>query len=170
MVRRPLADVVWVTYAILYIATIARRKEPHIYVANWYFMAFILVIGDPAHRQQSRAAYLLGKCEEVTTWPGVQDAIIFTMVVWSQHTVAFFLTAGFLGMLYYYLPVARSGADLLLSAVDPQLLGDHLLLHVELAPTHLHPTQPFPTGYGLLGMTFSVMLLMPSGPLPATRC
>ena len=95
--------IVWVTYFILYIATIARRKEPHIYVANWYFMAFILVVAILHIVNNLALPVSWGHAKSYTIWPGVQDA----MVQWwyGHNAVAFFLTAGFLGMLYYYLPV-----------------------------------------------------------------
>ena len=129
--------IVWVTYFVLYIRTLARRKEPHIYVANWYFMAFILVVAILHIVNNLAVPVSLGHAKSYTIWAGVQDA----MVQWwyGHNAVAFFLTAGFLGMLYYYLPEARGAADLLLPAVDPQLLGHHLLLHVgRLPPPPLH--------------------------------
>ena len=94
--------IVWVTYFVLYIRTLARRKEPHIYVSNWYFMAFILVVAMLHIVNNLAVPVSLGHAKSYTIWPGVQDA----MVQWwyGHNAVAFFLTAGFLGMLYYYLP------------------------------------------------------------------
>ena len=129
--------IVWVTYFILYISTIARRKEPHIYVANWYFMAFILVVAILHIVNNLALPVSWGHAKSYTIWPGVQDA----MVQWwyGHNAVAFFLTAGFLGMLYYYLPGQGAASDLFLPPLDPELLGHHLLLHVGgFAPPALH--------------------------------
>src|SRR5690606_25895835 len=83
--------IVWVTYFILYLRTIARRKEPHIYVANWYFMAFILVVAILHIVNNLAIPVSLGHAKSYTIWPGVQDA----MVQWwyGHNAVAFFLTA-----------------------------------------------------------------------------
>src|SRR3546814_911819 len=95
--------VVWVTYFVLYLRTIARRREPHIYVANWYFMAFIVVVAILHIFNNLAVPVSWGHAKSYTVWPGVQDA----MVQWwyGHNAVAFFLTAGFLGMLYYSLPL-----------------------------------------------------------------
>ena len=97
--------VVWVTYFVLYIRTLARRNEPHIYVANWYYLAFILVVA-MLHIVNNLALPI-----SLDPWPksysalvaGVQDAM--TQWWYGHNAVAFFLTAGFLGMMYYFLPV-----------------------------------------------------------------
>ena len=94
--------VVWVTYFVLYLRTLARRKEPHIYVANWYFMAFIVVVAILHIVNNLAVPVSLGHAKSYTIWAGVQDAM--TQWWYGHNAVAFFLTAGFLGMLYYYLP------------------------------------------------------------------
>ncbi len=95
-----LITVVWVSYAIVFFGTIAKRKTPHIYVANWFFGAFILTVA---------LLHLVNSCEvpaglwkSYSCYAGVQDA----MVQWwyGHNAVGFFLTAGFLGMM----PSARS--------------------------------------------------------------
>src|SRR5699024_8777055 len=98
--------VVWVSYFVLYIRTLARRHEPHIYVANWYYMAFILVVAMLHIVNNLALPISLTGAKSFTIWAGVQDA----MIQWwyGHNAVAFFLTAGFLGMLYYYLPT-RAG-------------------------------------------------------------
>ena len=113
--------VVWVTYFVLYIRTLARRKEPHIYVANWYFMAFILVVAMLHIVNNLAVPVSLGHAKSYTVWPGVQDA----MVQWwyGHNAVAFFLTAGFPRHALLLPAEARGAAHLLLQAVDPQLSG-----------------------------------------------
>ena len=129
--------VVWVTYFVLYLRTLARRNEPHIYVANWYYLAFILVVAVLHIVNNLAVPASFAGAKSYSAFSGVQDAM--TQWWYGHNAVAFFLTAGFLGMLYYFLPEARGAADLLLPAVDPQLLGDHLLLHLgRLAPPALH--------------------------------
>ena len=129
--------IVWVTYFIVFIRTLARRKEPHIYVANWYYLAFILVVAILHIVNNLAVPISLGSAKSYSIFSGVQDAM--TQWWYGHNAVAFFLTAGFLGMLYYYLPETRRPADLFLPALHPQLLGHHVLLHVGgLAPSALH--------------------------------
>ena len=129
--------IVWVTYFIIYLRTLARRKEPHIYVANWYYMAFILVVAMLHIVNNLAVPVSLGHAKSYSAFSGVQDAM--TQWWYGHNAVAFFLTAGFLGMMYYYLPKRAGRPHLLLPAVDHQLLGHHLLLHVGgLAPPALH--------------------------------
>src|SRR5690606_382691 len=94
--------IVWVVYFLIYIRTLQRRREPHIYVANWYYMAFILVVAVLHIVNNLAVPIAWGSAKSYTVYSGVQDA----MVQWwyGHNAVAFFLTAGFLGMLYYYLP------------------------------------------------------------------
>ena len=91
---------VWVSYAIVFFGTIARRKTPHIYVANWFFGAFILTVA-LLHIVNS-AAVPVSFWKSYSAYAGVQDA----MVQWwyGHNAVGFFLTAGFLGMMYYFIP------------------------------------------------------------------
>jgi cytochrome c oxidase cbb3-type subunit 1 len=97
--------VVWVTYFILYIRTLARRNEPHIYVANWYYMAFILVVAMLHIVNNLAVPASLTAAKSYSAFAGVQDAM--TQWWYGHNAVAFFLTAGFLGMLYYFLPKRR---------------------------------------------------------------
>ncbi|MEO5760121.1 MAG: cbb3-type cytochrome c oxidase subunit I, partial [Mesorhizobium sp.] len=94
--------IVWVVYFAIYIRTLARRKEPHIYVANWYYMAFILVVAILHIVNNLAVPVSFGHAKSYSAFSGVQDA----MVQWwyGHNAVAFFLTSGFLGMMYYYLP------------------------------------------------------------------
>ena len=129
--------IVWVTYFVLYIRTLARRKEPHIYVANWYFMAFILVVAILHIVNNLAVPVSLGPCQELHDLAGRagRDGAV---VVRPQRRCL--LPDRRLPRHALLLP-ARAGAaaDLLLPAVDPELLGHHLLLHVGgLPPSPLH--------------------------------
>ena len=150
--------VVWVTYFVLYIRTIARRKEPHIYVANWYFMAFILVVAILHIVNNLAIPVSWGHAKSYTIWPGVQDA----MVQWwyGHNAVAFFLTAGFLGMLYYYLPV-RAQRPIFSYRLSILSFWGITFFYMWAGSHHLHYTA-LPHWVQTLGMTFSVMLLVPS--------
>ena len=98
--------IVWVTYFIIYLRTLVRRKEPHIYVSNWYYMAFILVVAILHIVNNLAIPVSLGHAKSYSAFSGVQDAM--TQWWYGHNAVAFFLTSGFLGMMYYYLPV-RAG-------------------------------------------------------------
>jgi cytochrome c oxidase cbb3-type subunit 1 len=101
--------IVWVTYFIVYLRTLARRKEPHIYVSNWYYLAFILVVAfsRSSTTSPSRFQSVMPRLFGIFS---VQDAM--TQWWYGHNAVAFFLTAGFLGMMYY-LPDACRPPDLL---------------------------------------------------------
>jgi cytochrome c oxidase cbb3-type subunit I len=150
--------VVWVTYFIVYIRTIARRREPHIYVANWYFMAFILVVAILHIVNNLALPVSWSHAKSYTIWPGVQDA----MVQWwyGHNAVAFFLTAGFLGMLYYYLPV-RAQRPIFSYRLSILSFWGITFFYMWAGSHHLHYTA-LPHWVQTLGMTFSVMLLVPS--------
>jgi cytochrome c oxidase cbb3-type subunit 1 len=94
--------IVWVTYFVLYLRTLARRQEPHIYVANWYYLAFVLVVAILHIVNNLAVPVSLGQAKSYSAFAGVQDAM--TQWWYGHNAVAFFLTAGFLGMMYYYLP------------------------------------------------------------------
>src|SRR5258705_4332030 len=98
--------IVWVTYFIIYLRTLARRKEPHIYVSNWYYIAFILVVAILHIVNNLAVPVSIGHAKSYSAFSGVQDAM--TQWWYGHNAVAFFLTSGFLGMMYYYLPV-RAG-------------------------------------------------------------
>jgi cytochrome c oxidase cbb3-type subunit 1 len=150
--------VVWVTYFVLYLRTLARRKEPHIYVANWYFLAFIVVVAI-LHIVNNLAVPLsFGSAKSYTVWAGVQDA----MVQWwyGHNAVAFFLTAGFLGMMYYYLP-KRADRPIFSYRLSILSFWGITFFYIWVGSHHLHYTA-LPQWVQTLGMTFSVMLLVPS--------
>src|SRR3990172_53117 len=95
-----LIAVVWVSYAIVFFGTLARRKTPHIYVANWFFAAFIITVA--VLHIGNAMALPVSLTKSYSVYAGVQDA----MVQWwyGHNAVGFFLTAGFLGMMYYFVP------------------------------------------------------------------
>ncbi|MFZ9038387.1 MAG: cbb3-type cytochrome c oxidase subunit I, partial [Gammaproteobacteria bacterium] len=95
-----LITLVWVSYALVFFATIIKRKIPHIYVANWFFGAFIVTVAI-LHLFNS-AALPVSFLKSYSAYAGVQDA----MVQWwyGHNAVGFFLTAGFLGIMYYFVP------------------------------------------------------------------
>nr|WP_309502484.1 cytochrome-c oxidase, cbb3-type subunit I [uncultured Roseovarius sp.] len=150
--------VVWLVYFTLYIRTLARRHEPHIYVANWYYMAFILVVAMLHIVNNLALPVSFGAAKSFTIWAGVQDA----MIQWwyGHNAVAFFLTAGFLGMLYYFLPV-RSGRPIWSYRLSIVSFWGIVFFYIWVGSHHLHYTA-LPYWVQTLGMTFSVMLLVPS--------
>ena len=150
--------IVWVAYFILYVRTLARRKEPHIYVANWYYMAFIIVVAILHIVNNLAVPISLTSSKSYTIWAGVQDS----MVQWwyGHNAVAFFLTAGFLAMLYYYLPI-RAQRPIFSYRLSILSFWGITFFYMWAGSHHLHYTA-LPHWVQNLGMTFSVMLLVPS--------
>jgi cytochrome c oxidase cbb3-type subunit 1 len=130
--------VVWVTYFLVYLGTIMRRTEPHIYVANWFYLAFIVTIAVLHLGNNAAIPVSLFSSKSYIVWSGVQDA----MVQWwyGHNAVGFFLTAGFLAIIHFWALI---------------------FLYIWAGPHHLHYTA-LPDWTQTLGMTFSVMLWMPS--------
>ena len=150
--------VVWVAYFALYIRTLARRKEPHIYVANWYFMAFILVVAVLHIVNNLAVPVSLGNAKAYSAFSGVQDAM--TQWWYGHNAVAFFLTAGFLGMMYYYLP-KRAERPIYSYRLSIISFWGITFMYMWAGSHHLHYTA-LPHWVQTLGMTFSVVLLVPS--------
>jgi len=150
--------IVWVTYLLVFVGTLFRRKEPHIYVANWFFLAMILTIALLHLGNNATIPISLFSTKSVILWSGVQDA----MFQWwyGHNAVGFFLTAGFLGIMYYYVPkrAERPVYSYRLSIIHFWAL---IFLYIWAGPHHLHYTA-LPDWTQTLGMTFSVMLWMPS--------
>src|SRR5574337_10282 len=94
--------IVWVTYLAVFLRTLARRQEPHIYVANWYYLAFIVVVAILYIVNNLAVPISFARAKSYSLFGGVQDAM--TQWWYGHNAVAFFLTSGFLGMLYYFLP------------------------------------------------------------------
>jgi len=150
--------IVWVTYLLVYLGTIMRRKEPHIYVANWFYLAFILTIAVLHLGNNAAVPVSMFSSKSYIVWSGVQDA----MVQWwyGHNAVGFFLTAGFLGIMYYFIPkrAERPIYSYRLSIIHFWAL---IFLYIWAGPHHLHYTA-LPDWTQTLGMTFSIMLWMPS--------
>jgi cytochrome c oxidase cbb3-type subunit I len=151
-----LIAVVWVSYAIVFFGTVGTRKVRHIYVANWFFGAFILAVA-LLHIVNS-AAIPVSLTKSYSAYAGVQDA----MIQWwyGHNAVGFFLTAGFLGMMYYYIPkqAGRPVYSYRLSIVHFWAL---IFTYMWAGPHHLHYTA-LPDWAQSLGMLFSLVLLAPS--------
>jgi cytochrome c oxidase cbb3-type subunit 1 len=150
--------VVWVVYFFVYLATIWKRNEPHIFVANWFYLAFIVTIAVLHLGNNATIPISLFSPKSYIVWAGVQDA----MVQWwyGHNAVGFFLTAGFLGMMYYFIPkrADRPVYSYRLSIIHFWAL---IFLYIWAGPHHLHYTA-LPDWAQTLGMTFSIMLWMPS--------
>ncbi|WP_395613802.1 cytochrome-c oxidase, cbb3-type subunit I [Allosphingosinicella sp.] len=150
--------VVWVAYAAVFIGTLVRRREPHIYVANWFYLAFILTIA-MLHivNNLSLPVSWVGS-KSYSLFAGVQDAL--TQWWYGHNAVGFFLTAGFLAMMYYFVPkqAERPIYSYRLSIIHFWSL---IFLYIWAGPHHLHYTA-LPDWAQTLGMVFSVMLWMPS--------
>ena len=151
-----LITLVWVSYAIVFFGTIMKRRIPHIYVANWFFGAFILTVAI-LHVFNS-AALPVSFWKSYSAYAGVQDA----MVQWwyGHNAVGFFLTAGFLGIMYYFVPkqAERPVYSYRLSVVHFWAL---IFTYIWAGPHHLHYTA-LPDWAQSLGMVMSLILLAPS--------
>ncbi|MCP8884475.1 cytochrome-c oxidase, cbb3-type subunit I [Devosia sp. XJ19-1] len=150
--------VVWVVYFAIYMRTLARRKEPHIYVANWYYMAFILVVAILHIVNNLAVPVSFGSAKSYSLFAGVQDAM--TQWWYGHNAVAFFLTAGFLGMMYYYLP-KRANRPIFSYRMSIISFWGITFMYMWAGSHHLHYTA-LPHWVQTLGMAFSVVLLVPS--------
>lgn len=151
-----LITLVWVSYALVFFGTIAKRTVSHIYVANWFFGAFIIAVA-LLHLVNS-AAMPITLTKSYSVYSGVQDA----MIQWwyGHNAVGFFLTAGFLGMMYYFVPkqAGRPVYSYRLSVVHFWAL---IFTYMWAGPHHLHYTA-LPDWTQSVGMVFSLILLAPS--------
>ncbi len=150
--------IVWVAYLAVFLGTVIKRKEPHIYVANWFYLAFIVTIAMLHIVNNLSLPVSIFGSKSVQVFSGVQDA----MVQWwyGHNAVGFFLTAGFLGMMYYFIPkqAERPVYSYKLSIIHFWAL---IFLYIWAGPHHLHYTA-LPDWASTLGMVFSIMLWMPS--------
>lgn len=150
--------VVWVAYLAVFLGTLLKRREPHIYVANWFFLAMIVTIA-MLHLGNNMAVPVdFFGAKSYPLLAGVQSAM--TQWWYGHNAVGFFLTAGFLGMMYYFIPkrAERPVYSYRLSIVHFWAL---IFLYIWAGPHHLFYTS-LPDWAQTLGMTFSVMLWMPS--------
>jgi cytochrome c oxidase cbb3-type subunit 1 len=150
--------VVWVVYLLVFLGTLIKRKEPHIFVANWFYLAFIVTIAVLHLGNNPALPVSVFGSKSYVAWGGVQDA----MFQWwyGHNAVGFFLTAGFLAIMYYFVPkrAERPIYSYRLSIVHFWAL---IFLYIWAGPHHLHYTA-LPDWAQTLGMTFSIMLWMPS--------
>jgi cytochrome c oxidase cbb3-type subunit 1 len=150
--------VVWVCYLLVFLGTIMKRQEPHIYVANWFYLAFIVTVAMLHIVNNLAVPVSFFGVKSYSAFSGVQDAM--TQWWYGHNAVGFFLTAGFLGIMYYFVPkrAERPVYSYKLSIVHFWTL---IFLYIWAGPHHLHYTA-LPDWAQTLGMTFSIMLWMPS--------
>ncbi len=150
--------IVWVAFLAVYMGTIFNRRERHIYVANWFLLSFIITVAMLHIVNNISIPVSIWGSKSVQVFAGVQDA----MVQWwyGHNAVGFFLTAGFLGMMYYFVPkqANRPIYSYKLSIIHFWAL---IFLYIWAGPHHLHYTA-LPDWASTLGMVFSVILWMPS--------
>ncbi|MCC7017505.1 MAG: cytochrome-c oxidase, cbb3-type subunit I [Rhodospirillales bacterium] len=153
-----LLTIVWVCYLVAFGGTLLKRREPHIYVANWFYLAFILTVAVLHIVNNLAVPVSWTGTKSYIVWGGVQDAM--TQWWYGHNAVGFFLTAGFLGIMYYFVPkqAERPVYSYRLSVVHFWTL---IFLYIWAGPHHLHYTA-LPDWLQTLGMTFSVILWMPS--------
>ena len=151
-----LITVVWVAYAVLFLGTIVKRRVQHIYVANWFFAAFIITVAI-LHLVNS-AAIPVSLTKSYSLYGGAVDA----MVQWwyGHNAVGFFLTAGFLGMMYYYVP-KQAGRPIYSYRLSIVHFWALIAVYMWAGPHHLIYTS-LPDWAQSLGMVFSLVLLAPS--------
>ena len=149
---------VWVVYLLVFLGTLWKRKEPHIYVANWFYLSFIVTIAMLHIVNNLSVPVDLAGSKSVQVFSGVQDAL--TQWWYGHNAVGFFLTTGFLAIMYYFIPkrVGRPVYSYRLSIVHFWSL---IFIYIWAGPHHLHYTA-LPQWAQTLGMTFSIMLWMPS--------
>ncbi len=151
-----LITLVWVSYALVFFGTLVKRTVSHIYVANWFFGAFIIAVA-LLHIVNSMVIPV-SLTKSYSMYSGVQDA----MIQWwyGHNAVGFFLTAGFLGMMYYFVPkqAGRPVYSYRLSVVHFWAL---IFTYMWAGPHHLHYTA-LPDWTQSVGMVFSLILLAPS--------
>ena len=153
-----LITLVWVSYAIVFFGTMAKRKTPHIYVANWFFGAYILTIAllHVVNSAELPVSFLGWK--SYSAYAGAQDA----MVQWwyGHNAVGFFLTAGFLGIMYYFVP-KQAGRPIYSYRLSVVHFWALIFTYMWAGPHHLLYTA-LPDWTQSLGMVFSLILLAPS--------
>ena len=156
-----LITLVWVSYAVVFFGTIIKRKVSHIYVANWFFGGFILTVA-VLHLVNSAAIPVLAAGiltpKSYSAYAGVQDA----MIQWwyGHNAVGFFLTAGFLGMMYYFVP-KQAGRPIYSYRLSVVHFWALIFTYMWAGPHHLHYTA-LPDWTQSVGMIFSLILLAPS--------
>jgi cytochrome c oxidase cbb3-type subunit 1 len=151
-----LIAVVWVSYGVVFFGTIVKRNIKHIYVANWFFAAYIITIA--VLHIVNNIAIPVSPTKSYVVYSGVVDA----MVQWwyGHNAVGFFLTAGFLGMMYYFVP-KQAGRPIYSYRLSIVHFWALISIYMWAGPHHLHYTT-LPDWAQSLGMVFSLILLAPS--------
>ena len=150
--------IVWLAYLAVFVGTIVKRKEPHIYVANWFYLSFIITVAMLHLINNLSMPVALFGSKSYSAFAGVQDAL--TQWWYGHNAVGFFLTAGFLAMMYYFVPkqAERPVYSYRLSIIH---FWSIIFLYIWAGPHHLHYTA-LPDWAQTLGMVFSIVLWMPS--------
>ncbi len=150
--------IVWVTYLVVFLGTLITRREPHIYISNWYYLAFIVTIAVLHIVNNLAVPVSIFGTKSYSLFGGVQDAM--TQWWYGHNAVGFFLTAGFLAMMYYFIPkqAERPIWSYRLSIISFWSL---IFVYIWAGPHHLHYTA-LPDWVQMLGMSFSIILWMPS--------
>ena len=150
--------IVWVAYLLVFLVTLAKRKEPHIYVANWFYLAFIITVAI-LHVVNNLALPISPfSSKSYGIYSGVQDAM--TQWWYGHNAVGFFLTAGFLAIMYYFIP-KRANRPIWSYKLSIVHFWAVIFIYIWAGPHHLHYTA-LPQWTQTLGMVFSLMLWMPS--------
>lgn len=150
--------IVWVAFLLVFMMTLVKRKEKHIYVANWFLLSFIVTVA-MLHlvNNLSMPVSFLG-AKSYSAFSGVQDAM--TQWWYGHNAVGFFLTTGFLGMMYYFIP-KRANRPVWSYKLSIVHFWTVIFIYIWAGPHHLHFTA-LPQWTQTMGMVFSVMLWMPS--------
>jgi cytochrome c oxidase cbb3-type subunit 1 len=153
-----LIEIVWVSYLAVFVGTLMKRKQAHIYVANWFYLSFILATALLHTFNNLAVPVNLFSMKSYSLFSGTQDAM--TQWWYGHNAVGFFLTAAFLGMMYYFVPkhAGRPVYSYRLSIVHFWALS---FMYMWVGTHHLHWTA-LPDWASTLGATFSIMLLLPS--------
>ncbi len=150
--------IIWVIYLVIFMMTLKNRKEPHIYVANWFYLAFIVTVAILHIVNNLSIPIRLDSSVSYPLFGGVQSA----MIQWwyGHNAVGFFLTAGFIGIMYYFVP-KRAERPVYSYRLSILHFWSLIFIYIWAGPHHLHYTS-LPDWVQTLGMTFSIMLWMPS--------
>lgn len=153
-----LLTVTWLLYLFVYLMTLKNRKEPHIYVANWFFMAFIIVIAVLHIGNNISIPISWTSAESISFFSGVQSA----MIQWwyGHNAVGFWLTAAFIGIMYYFVP-KRANRPIYSYRLSILHFWSLIFIYIWAGPHHLIYTS-LPDWVQTLGMTMSIILWLPS--------
>jgi len=153
-----LIEVVWVAYLVVFVGTLMKRNQPHIYVANWFYLAFILATAILHTFNNLAVPISMFSMKSYSLFSGAQDAM--TQWWYGHNSVGFFLTAAFLGMMYYFVP-KQAGRPVYSYRLSVLHFWAIIFLYMWAGAHHLHWTA-IPDWTSTLAATFSIMLLLPS--------